>query len=316
MPPNPQLSAALSYAAAGWPVLPLRPAAKRPDGRLAPHGLHDATCDPRRLRAWWSASPEANVGVRTGVAIDVVDLDGPLSLLEGIGPGGMRLPPAARTGRGWHLYFAASGLPTKAAVVPGIDTRGEGGYVVAPPSRHPDGGRYRFADPETGEVLASAVPEHLSPVPGWLLRLASPPPRRAAEERPPVRLDATAYARAALAGECAAVAATAEGSRNHRLNRAAFAAGTLVGAGALDATAATEMLVSAALRAGLPEGEARRTIASGLGAGVERPRQLDAGGRSPPRTDHSASVDLAAARLDRLAARATDPPLSRKGPRR
>lgn len=313
---NPQLSAALAYAAAGWPVFPLRPRAKSPDGRLAPHGLHDATCDPRRLRAWWSASPEANVGVRTGVSIDVVDVDGPLSLLDQIGPGRLRLGPAVRTGRGWHLYFTATGLPTKAAVVPGVDTRGVGGYVVAPPSRHPDGGRYRFADPTTGAVVTAGVPAGLPRVPRCLLRLASPPQREASAERPPIRLDASAYARAALAGECAAVAGTAEGSRNHRLNRAAFAAGTLVGAGALDSAAATEALVNAALRSGLPESEARRTIASGLAAGVERPRQLSRDGRAPPQADRSGSAALVTARLDRLGARSADRPLPRKGPSR
>jgi hypothetical protein len=93
--------------------------------------------------------------------------------------------------------------------------------------------------------------------------------------RPPIRLDAGTYAAAALRGECVDVAATPEGSRNHRLNRAAFAAGTLVGAGALDDHQAVELLLGAALAVGLSETEARRTIASGLSAGRDRPRQLD-----------------------------------------
>ena len=312
---NSHLAAALAYAEAGWPVFPVQPRAKAPDGRLAPHGLNDATCDPRRIRTWWSASPTANVGLRTGVGIDVLDIDGPLSLLTGAGHPPLPGAPLVHTGRGWHLYLASSGLPTRAAVIPGIDTRGAGGYVVAPPSRHPAGHRYHFVDPASGRALASHVPDRLPPAPDWLIRLARPlrPPGPANPE--PIRLDTAAYARAALAGECAAVAATPEGSRNHRLNRAAFAAGTLVGAGALDSSAATEALVGAAVASGLAESEARRTVASGLSAGVERPRQLDPDGRAPPRPDPTASVDLTAQRLDRLAARVAEP-VSRKGPHR
>jgi hypothetical protein len=145
---SPFLGAALFYASRGWAIFPLRARAKEPDGRLAPHGLRDATCDPSRIRAWWSASPRANIGLRTGDALDVIDLDTARSVLE---QGHSPLVPGAlvATGRGWHLYFAASGLPTRAGVRPGIDLRGVGGYVVAPPSLHPSGHRYVFCNPVT-----------------------------------------------------------------------------------------------------------------------------------------------------------------------
>ncbi|MGH7487948.1 MAG: bifunctional DNA primase/polymerase, partial [bacterium] len=58
-------TAALEYAARGWPVLPIRPRAKLP---LTEHGLHDATTDPELITQWWERWPDANIGIRTGVA--------------------------------------------------------------------------------------------------------------------------------------------------------------------------------------------------------------------------------------------------------
>jgi hypothetical protein len=71
------LAAALRYASQGVPVFPFAPRSKFPlisaanDG----HGLHDATTDAARIQAWWMAHPTANIGLRTGVAFDVIDLD-------------------------------------------------------------------------------------------------------------------------------------------------------------------------------------------------------------------------------------------------
>lgn len=283
---NPLLSAALSYAERGWPVLPLHPEEKAPDGKLVPRGLHDATCDERTIRAWWEASPRANIGIRTGGGIDVLDVDGPRSLLSDISASPIVPGALVETGRGFHLYFACGGLPSRAALLAGIDVKGAGGYVVAPPSIHPSGSQYRFVDPRSGEQLIGPPPGPFPAPPPALVELCrrSPNPLPAAE---PVRIDASAYARVALEGECSAVASTPVGARNDRLNRAAFAAGTLVGSGVLDGAQATEHLVSAALRAGLPEAEARRTISSGLRAGSERPRDLSLAGE---RAENSAAV--------------------------
>ena len=82
--------------------------------------------------------------------------------------------------------------------------------------------------------------------------------------------------RVAVESECRAVATTPEGSRNHRLNQAAFSLGTLVGAQVLDAEDARARLLDAALAAGLDERESFRTIASGLSAGERQPRQMTA----------------------------------------
>src|SRR6266404_162205 len=71
----PLLAAALSYANRGWPVLPIRPESKVPLGALAPHGLQNATTDPGTIRQWWTTTPTANVGIRTGVISGLVVLD-------------------------------------------------------------------------------------------------------------------------------------------------------------------------------------------------------------------------------------------------
>ena len=273
---NPLLSAALSYAHRGLPVLPLRAEEKMPDGRLVPHGLTDATTDETRIRRWWAASPKANVGIRTGGGIDVVDIDSPAAriTLEDLAPEPLRPGIIVRTARGWHLWFASNGLPTRAGVLDGIDVRGAGGYVVAPPSRHPDGHTYAFLDERTGELTPILPDAHLTPVPQWMIDRFRPPTRAVSTESAPIRLRSTHYVQSAVESECLAVANTPEGTRNHRLNRAAFSLGTLVGAKVLDADEAQAHLLNAALRAGLEEPEATRTIASGLTAGERQPRRV------------------------------------------
>ena len=274
---NPLLSAALAYARRGWPVLPLRPEQKVPDGRLVPHGLNEATTDEARIRSWWAAAPTANVGIRTGLGLDVVDLDSEAARTALVARAVEPLSPsiAVRTARGWHLWFASSGLSSRAGVLEGMDVRGQGGYVVAPPSRHPDGHRYELVDPTSGEVLDALPRAPLRHAPDWLIELCRGAERSApSEPRPPVPLRTSHYVQVAVDSECQAVSATPEGSRNHRLNQAAFSLGTLVGARVLDADDARTRLLDAALAAGLDERESLRTIASGLSAGERQPRAM------------------------------------------
>lgn len=273
---NPMLSAALSYARRGWPVLPLKAGEKVPDGRLVPHGLLDATANEAQLRAWWAASPEANVGIRTGEGIDVVDLDGDAArqTLLALAPERLSEAVVVRTARGWHLWFATCGLATRAGVLDDVDVRGRGGYVVAPPSVHPEGWRYQFLDPRSHELSTRLPGTPLRPVPQWLRERLEPPARPERLESEPIRLTSSHYARVALDSECAAVGATLAGRRNDRLNAAAFSIGTLVGAEVIDAGEAHDRLLAAAISAGLQEREARRTIASGMQAGERQPRQL------------------------------------------
>lgn len=156
--PEALAEAAHWYAKQGIAVFPLKPGGKQPllrrahdpgdpckggCGRLG-HGLHDATTDPHQVRTWWLETPAANVGIPTGHTFDVIDIDLPhgyLSLGELRGQG--LIPPtrgrAMTASGGMHLYITPTGDGNTAGLRPGIDYRGAGGYVVAPPSRTADG---------------------------------------------------------------------------------------------------------------------------------------------------------------------------------
>lgn len=143
---NRLLQAALDYASRGWRVFPLQ--GKRPFPGT--HGFKDATTDTLTIRRWWRQHPDANIGVVTGriSGIVVVDIDGPEgeAALAEFGP--LPATPTARTGRGRHLYYSYPPDRTirrHIRVRPGLDVLGDGGYVVAPPSIHPETGRrYRW----------------------------------------------------------------------------------------------------------------------------------------------------------------------------
>ncbi len=270
------LDAALAYARHGIPVLPVhtpapgggcscgRATCERPGKhpRLR-HGLMEASTDPLTIEAWWARWPEANIGLRTGIVMDVADVDsaegwhGLRHLLGGELPPG----PQVRTGGGgWHFWFRPSGHGNRVRVVPGLDWRGTGGYVLAPPSRHARGSTYYWVvrpgasnppvPPELAEMIAGPEP------PG--VRLVVPTPTRH-----PLQ-----YAAAALAAESDRVARAPAGTRNDTLNRAAFALGRLVAAGWTDAATVTRELTAAAAWAGLGRAETVRTIRSGLTAGL------------------------------------------------
>jgi hypothetical protein len=103
------------------------------------HGLKDATVDAETIRRWWTRWPTANIGVRTGLAFDVLDIDpiGLDTLSELAGGDDAIIPcgPVVRTPRGGaHIYFQPSGIGNKVGFRPGLDWRGKNGYVVVPPS--------------------------------------------------------------------------------------------------------------------------------------------------------------------------------------
>jgi putative DNA primase/helicase len=151
--------AALGYARRGWCVFPVwsirngrcacgtacgRDAGKHPIGWLVPHGVHDATTNESTIRRWWTDEPNANIGIATGAVsgIIVLDVDGEdgeasLAALERE-HGPLPETPTVLTGKGRHLYFAHPGVPVpnRVRVALGLDVRGDGGYVVAPPSIH------------------------------------------------------------------------------------------------------------------------------------------------------------------------------------
>lgn len=144
--------AAMWYAQElGWPVFPCQRRGKAPLIRQASggNGCRGATTHAEQVHQWWKDSPEANIGVATGLmhGLFVIDVDGPAgeAALEKFG----ELPqtPQVRTRKGRHLYFAgaprALGCSAR-RLGEQIDTRGNGGYVIAPPSVHPDGSKYAW----------------------------------------------------------------------------------------------------------------------------------------------------------------------------
>ena len=143
-------SAAQWYARRGIAVFPCEPRGKRP---LTRNGFKDATVDLEQITAWWTATPDANIGLPTGISFDVVDIDGP----EGVAAiyyadKPVTLPPVigvahtARTG-GLHLYIKPTGRGNKASFMPHVDYRGKSGYVIAPPSTGGNGHRYEWTTP-------------------------------------------------------------------------------------------------------------------------------------------------------------------------
>ena len=140
------LDAALDYAGRGWSVFPIAPRGKLPvipsaHGPAEPacagecgrdgHGFYDATTDSARIAEWWRRWPAANIGLRTGVLFDVVDIDGPegLASLDAYrADRPVTWGPEARTGGGgWHLFHRPTGAGNRAGVLAKVDFRGAGG---------------------------------------------------------------------------------------------------------------------------------------------------------------------------------------------
>jgi len=128
------------------------------------HGCSDATTDINTIKEWWTKWPNASVGIATGKksGLAVVDLDGP----EGIASGkrlGLQSMVTVLTGNGEQLYYAdPNGLLSNSVkkLAVGMDTRGNGGYVVAPPSLHPNGKRYIWRTVPLSRTALSMLPQN------------------------------------------------------------------------------------------------------------------------------------------------------------
>ncbi len=165
------LEAARRYLGRGWCVLPLRRRDKRPLVVWEP--LQHARPSTAQITDWFSRWPDANIGIVTGEISNLVVLDidpkhgGDASLQrleQRFGP----LPAtieATTGGEGRHFYFAHPGslIRNRAGLAQGIDLRGDGGYIVAPPSVHPSGRPYAWASGRSPEDLALAA------MPRWIL---------------------------------------------------------------------------------------------------------------------------------------------------
>jgi hypothetical protein len=181
------LQAALAYAARGWRVFPCHTPTQRgcscrqSCGRTGKHprtqhGLKDATTDEATIRRWWQQWPQANIAIATGVGSGVVVLDedsykgGDTSRVE-LEHTYSPLPETVQQltgGGGVQYFFAHPGASVKNGVETlgtGLDIRGDGGYIIAPPSLHASGKRY------TWEVSHHPDEMALAPMPPWLLAL-------------------------------------------------------------------------------------------------------------------------------------------------
>lgn len=164
---SPFAQAALDLAARGWSVIPMQPRAKRPLVAWRQFQQHPASAE--QIRHWFARQPDANVGIVTGrvsglVVIDVdVQHGGPASLAALEAEWGL-MPPTVEAltgGGGRHLYCRHPGgtVPNRVAIRPGIDVRGDGGCVVAPPSVHPNGRHYAWiAGHAPGELALAPLP--------------------------------------------------------------------------------------------------------------------------------------------------------------
>lgn len=158
------LKSAINAAKNGLHVFPLAPKSKKPF--RGSNGFMDATCDLGKIREWWKENPDANIGVRTGSIsnIIVIDFDGKIGsasykkLAADLGdlprtitvktPG--KIKDGKRHGKGRHFYYRVPDdilIPSRNGIAESVDVRGENGYIVFPPSIHPDGtGEYCFLD--------------------------------------------------------------------------------------------------------------------------------------------------------------------------
>lgn len=172
------LSAALDYSRRGWAVIPLAPRSKTPMSELLP--IDRKTGKPSwalyrhrpasetEIIAWFEREPNINIAILCGEASGVVVVD-----VDSTPSQPLHLPPTvcASTGRGAHYYYRASELVATKTYAWG-EVRGDGAYVVAPPSIHPSGARYEWAD------LCSPDRHELTELPAGFLGQA---PERAEE---------------------------------------------------------------------------------------------------------------------------------------
>lgn len=261
------LDHALTYALKmNWKVFPC----KRDKTPLTVNGFKNASSDQGQVTEMWQEHPEASIGLPTGPdnGVWVLDIDlksggfeSLAKLEEQHGP----LPETLKqkTGGGGAQYvWKWNGREIRNSagkIAPGIDVRGNGGYVILPPSGHPSGGTY--------EWLTKKTPIE---APDWLAELAAKKEEAAPQSRVPGM--SSKYGEAALARELVKLSSAVEGSRNQTLNECAYSIGQLVAGGELNGLQAETALYGVAVSIGLQGKESRNTIRSAFQGAASAPR--------------------------------------------
>jgi hypothetical protein len=168
---TPAAVAAADFLARGWSVLPVRAHDKRP--LIAWEPLQTVRPSENDVFEWFERWPDANIGILTGeisniVVVDVDPKHGGDHSIERLQQRFGLLPPTVESetgGSGRHLYFLHPGIlcRNRAGLAQGIDLRGDGGYVVAPPSVHPNGRSYTWTRGHSPADMS------LAPLPRWLI---------------------------------------------------------------------------------------------------------------------------------------------------
>lgn len=294
-PKNEILQIALQEAERGRLIFPCHNTSKRP---LTDDGLYAATRDTETITQWFTRWPGAMIGIRCGrdSGVFVIDCDHDAEKhVDGVAALKQLCPDLPETitiktprgGRHYYFAYPDDGREIRNSagkIAPGVDVRGEGGYVIAAGSVRSDGVCY--------ELLADVHPGPPPPAPQRLIELCTANNKPAAAAADPQLANfakalggqrstkrssnGKGYGAAALDDECDRVARAPVGTRNHQLNASAFSLGQLVAGGVLDEGEVRQRLMHAASDLAKDDGapSIENTITSGLSAGMAQPRGI------------------------------------------
>jgi len=305
---NVLLDAALAYAADGLHIFPIHYPIKNKNGIfcschlsndcpdigkhpcydkiLIPNGVLNASIDPDLIRAWWEKWPSANIGIATGEhsKLFVCDADSPI-IVNNAENNGLPHTRRVRTGNGQHAYFKHPGfkVPNKVKI-DGFDFRGDGGYVVAPPSLHANGKCYEWLTPDDTP---------LADCPDWITDLITKSPEYVPLVAVRVAEFDSPYGLGALKKAVTAIEAAPNGSRNPTFYQNTASMYNLVAGGELLDKTVEYAVIEAAHTVGLLNGETHKTFESAKRNGLLNPRAAP----KPPKP--KSNVDLLDKRFEK-----------------
>lgn len=314
---NVLLEAALAYAAQGLHVFPVHYPIRNKNGifcschlsndcpdigkhpyydqTLIPNGVLNASTNPNLIQTWWEKWPSANIGIATGEKSNlfVCDADSPIIVNDAIARG---LPHTrgVRTGNGQHAYFKHPGfkVPNKVKIE-GFDFRGDGGYVIAPPSRHANGKYYEWL---------TSIDTPLAECPDWITAFIVSSPHYAPSVAVKIAEFDTSYGLGALKKAIASIEAALDGYRNPTFYKNTASMYNLVAGGELLDATVEYAVIEAAHSVGLLNGETRKTFESAKRNGLANPRSAPKPHNPKPDVDLLAFTDTDTGNAERIVA--------------